>query len=74
MELNANLRDHDAQIRVLISEFESRTAQGDVKAGVTLHKIRLHHPLFSQMSMNGFKYMVENSYIYKLVPGQSIYR
>lgn len=53
----------------MIEEFEARTANGDSKAGVSLHKIRFYHPLFSKIGLNSFKYIIENSYIFKLKPG-----
>jgi hypothetical protein len=30
--------------------------------------------LFSKISINGFKFLFENSYIFKLKPGQYVYR
>ena len=64
----------DSSIRQLVSEFDRRTAKNDPRSFQTLLKIRLRHPLFQRISANGFKYLVENSYIYKLKPGQYVYK
>ena len=61
-------------MRKLLSEFEQETESGDIKAQLTLQKIRLHHPLFSKLSINAFKYMMENSFMFKLKAGQYVYR
>ena len=61
-------------MRDLVSEFETRTEAGDPASSTTLHRIRLHHPLFSKLSINGFKFIVENSYLFKVKAGQYIYK
>jgi CRP-like cAMP-binding protein len=41
---------------------------------LTLHKIRLHHPLFSKVSANSFKYILETTTLQKYKPGQYLYQ
>ena len=45
-----------------------------MKAQLTLNNIRLRHPLFAKMSVPAFKFIMENSFLYKLRAGQYIYR
>ena len=61
-------------MKALLQEFESQNSEGDPKSSLTLHKIRLHHSLFSRLSTNGYKYIVVNAFIFKLQPGQFIYK
>jgi hypothetical protein len=41
---------------------------------MTLSHLRLKHPLFSKLTMLGFKFIMDNCLLYKLKPGQYIYR
>ncbi len=68
------IENADQQIRSLISEFEDQSSSEGSKGSLILQKIRLHHPLFKNISSNGFKYLMENSFIFKMQPGQFIYR
>jgi len=64
----------DKNCRKLVNTFEQQTNFGDAKAHLTLRNMRLKHPLFSKLSITGFKFLMENSSLFKLKPGQFIYR
>jgi hypothetical protein len=55
-----------------LSLFEQQ--QHDARSSLYLQKIRLFHPIFKKLSMNGYKYLIENSYILKVKRLMSIYR
>ena len=69
-----DIDDVDTVIRLMIKSYENLSSQNDVKSVLTLKNIRLRHPLFSKLSLRSFQFLMEHSYIYKLKPGQFIYR
>lgn len=39
-----------------------------------LHKIRNYHPLLSKLTVPGYKYLIEHSYLFKMNEGQYVYK
>ena len=61
------------KIRKILKVFQSQQDTRDPKASLTLNKLRLHHPLLSQLSQNAFKYLVDNSFLGTLKPRKPLY-
>ena len=69
-----DIDEADKCVKSLIAEFEILSNKGHVKAQLALNNIRLRHPLFAKLSTPAFKFIMENSLLYKLRAGQFIYR
>jgi hypothetical protein len=39
-----------------------------------MRRIRLKHPIFHLLTINAFKYLFENGTLFKVKPGQCIYK
>lgn len=39
-----------------------------------MRRIRLKHPIFHLLTINAFKYLFENGILFKVKPGQSVYK
>ena len=61
-------------VKSLIAEFEMLSNQRHARSALVLNNLRLRHPLFAKLSIPAFKYLMENSFLYKLRKGQYIYR
>jgi hypothetical protein len=44
------------------------------KLDLTIRNLRLRHPLFRRISINAFNFIIENSFLFKLRPGQGAYK
>lgn len=67
-------KDLDAELRGLVREYQLLSATGDRKVDQVLKKIKLKHPIFNMLSVAAFKYLIEDGFIFKLRPMQTMYK
>lgn len=67
-------KDIDKEMRVLIKDYEQCKMVKDNKTDLMLKRIRLKHPIFQLITHSAFKFMMESSQLFKLKPGQTVYK
>lgn len=61
-------------MRSLVYNLEYSLYQDNSKLNLSISNLRLKHPIFKHLSINAFKYLVENSFLFKLANNQHIYK
>jgi len=54
----------DIEMRQFVSEFLKMSSKNDRRSDLMARRIRLKHPIFHLLSINGFKYLFENGSIF----------
>ncbi|CDW77034.1 UNKNOWN [Stylonychia lemnae] len=66
--------DLDSQVKQLCFELEYQLNTGSHRIDLTIRNLRLKHPIFRQISISAFNYIIENSFLFKLRPNQGAYK
>lgn len=61
-------------MRNMIAEYQKLKQAGDRKVDLLLKRIRIKHPIFHMMTNSAFKFIMEQSVLFKVKPGQTIYK
>jgi len=67
-------RTLDQEMRQFIHEFEKMVSTNDRRSELMMRRIRIKHPIFHLLTINAFKYLFENAVLFKLKPGQNVYK
>ena len=67
-------RTLDQEMRQFIIEFEKLVSTNDRRSELMMRRIRIKHPIFHLLTINAFKYLFENAVLFKLRPGQNVYK
>ena len=69
-----DIDETDAVIKEILETFEYQQEKNSPLANMTLNKLRLRHPLFSRITPQAFKILMENSFLNKVQAGSAVYR
>ena len=59
----------DKEMRQMIEEYQKLKQNNDRKVDLLLKRIRIKHPIFHMMTNSAFKFLMEQSALFKLKPG-----
>jgi hypothetical protein len=62
------------EMRQYVTEFQKLMNKNDRRSELMMRRIRLKHPIFHLLTINAFKYLFENGILFKVKPGQCIYK
>mmetsp|Transcript_37451 Transcript_37451/g.36024 ORF Transcript_37451/g.36024 Transcript_37451/m.36024 type:complete len:90 (-) Transcript_37451:174-443(-) len=62
------------EMKELIQTMEYYLMTRNVRLDLLLNNIRLKHPIFKYVSLNAFRFLIENSFLFKVQEGQYVYK
>ena len=64
----------DDEMRILVGNYKNYKAKKDTRTDVMMKRIRLKHPIFHQLTITAFKFLMDNGFLFHPKKDQNVYK